>query len=61
MPSLPILLVGGKPVPVSSTVDDDTTRTLVESGNLRDLISNAGVAIREFEAKGRRGKHGRNN
>ncbi|KLO11432.1 hypothetical protein SCHPADRAFT_831120 [Schizopora paradoxa] len=60
MPSLPILLVSGKPVPVSSSIDDDTTRTLVESGTLRDLVSDAGVAIREFETKGRR-KHGRNN
>ena len=60
MPSLPILLVAGKPVPVSTTIDEDTTRTLVESGTLRDLISDANVAIREFETKGRR-KHGRNN
>ena len=60
MPSLPILLVGGKPVPVSTTSDDETTRVLVESGNLRDLIAGSGVRIRESESKGRRGKHGKN-
>jgi len=61
MPSLPILLIGGKPVPVSTTTDDETTRTLVESGKLRDLIASAGVLVRDSEEKGRRGKHGKNN